>query len=585
MSHMSTTSTSRAATTTPTPASARVAGGVGGYIDDRTGAAKAVRFGLSKVFPDHWSFMLGEIAMYSLIILLLTGTFLTFWFVPSAGHTVYDGSYVPLKGIEMSEAYRSTLDISFDIRGGLLIRQIHHWSALLFVASISVHMFRVFFTGAFRKPREINWVIGSTLALLALVEGFAGYSLPDDLLSGTGLSFARGMILSIPIVGSYVSSFVFGGDFPGEALIPRLYVVHVLLIPALLVGLFTAHIMLVFLQKHTQYPGPGRTNSNVVGYPFLPVYTAKAGGFFFIVFGVTTLLATVAQINPIWAYGPYDPSPVTAGSQPDWYMGWLEGAVRLLPGWLEFSVFGWTFSFNIAIGGLILPGIVTMLMYAYPFLEAWVTGDRREHHLLDRPRNAPTRTGLGVMAITFYCLCWAGGGNDIIATHFHMSINDITNILRIAVIAVPPIAFFVTKRICMGLQRRDRELVLHGIESGRIVRMANGEYVEVHEPLDEFRRWELVQHDAHRPLPEPDATDEAGVRRPGLRAARMRAKLSHFWFEDRIEPVTPEELAAAHAHGGHDELAGQTGQPAISTSDTSSALQDTDTTSGASTRH
>src|SRR6476646_1147734 len=297
---------------------ARTAGGVAGWVDDRTGAAKPVRYLLKKVFPDHWSFMLGEIAMYSLIILLLTGTFLTFWFVPSAGHVVYNGSWVPLKGVQMSEAYKSTLDISFDVRGGLIIRQIHHWAALIFVASITVHMFRIFFTGAFRKPRELNWVIGSTLALLAIVEGFAGYSLPDDLLSGTGLRIAYSIILAIPVVGSYVAFFAFGGQFPGEIFISRLYTIHVLL----LVG-----------QKHTQYPGPGRTNDNVVGYPLYPVYAAKAGGFFFIVFGVTALLSAVATINPIWMYGPYDPSPVTAGSQPDWYMGFTEGALRLMPGW------------------------------------------------------------------------------------------------------------------------------------------------------------------------------------------------------------------------------------------------------------
>jgi ubiquinol-cytochrome c reductase cytochrome b subunit len=534
--------------------SSKVAGGTGNFVDERTGAAGALRYGLKKVFPDHWSFMLGEVAMYSLIILLLTGTLLTFWYIPSVGQVVYQGSYVPLRGVAMSEAYKSTLDISFDVRGGLIIRQIHHWSALLFVASIACHMFRVFFTGAFRKPREINWVIGVVLALLALVEGFAGYSLPDDLLSGTGLSFARGMILSIPIVGSYISSFVFGGQYPGGALIPRLYTVHVLLIPALLVGLFGVHIALVALQKHTQYPGPGRTERNVVGYPVMPVYAAKAGGFFFIVFGVTTLLAAVASINPIWAYGPYDPSPVTAGSQPDWYMGWLEGAIRILPGWLEFQALGWTFSFNIAIGGLILPGIVTTAAFAYPFLESWVTGDKREHHLLDRPRNAPTRTALGAMSISFYLLLWSGGGNDIIATHFNLSINDITNALRVLVIAVPPVVFVVAKRICLGLQRRDRDLVLHGVETGRVVRLPHGEFFEVHEPLSEEKRWLLVQHDTHRPLALPEATDGQGVRAPGHRKAALRAKLSGFWFEDRIETVTPTELAAAQAHGQHDAL-------------------------------
>jgi ubiquinol-cytochrome c reductase cytochrome b subunit len=541
----------------------RVVGGTADYVDSRTGAAGAVRYGLKKVFPDHWSFMLGEVAMYSLVILLLTGTFLTFWYVPSAGHLVYDGVYEPLRGIEMSEAYKSTLDISFEIRGGLIIRQIHHWSALLFVASIACHMFRVFFTGAFRKPREINWVIGVVLALLALVEGFAGYSLPDDLLSGTGLSFARGMILSIPIVGSYISSFVFAGDYPGEALIPRLFTVHVLLIPALLVGLFVVHIMLVALQKHTQYPGPGRTEKNVVGFPVMPVYAAKAGGFFFIVFGVTTLLAAVATINPIWAYGPYDPSPVTAGSQPDWYMGWLEGAIRLLPGWLEFDALGYTFSLNIALGGLILPGIVTGLAVAYPFLESWITGDKREHHLLDRPRNAPTRTALGAMAISFYLLLWSGGGNDIIATQFNMSINDISNVLRVLVFAVPPIVFVVTKRICLGLQRRDRDVALHGVESGRIVRLPHGEFFEVHEPVNESDRWLLVQHDAHRPLTAPDDVDTQGVRAPGLRVRRIRARLTAFWFEDRVEPVTPAELVEAHSSEGHHPSLGAAGPEAV----------------------
>ncbi|MGL4172851.1 MAG: cytochrome bc1 complex cytochrome b subunit [Actinomycetota bacterium] len=542
-------SQSTAARTAPTGA-ARAAEQGARYIDDRTGAAAAVRFGLKKIFPDHWSFMLGEVAMYSLVILLLTGTFLTFWYVPSAGHVVYDGSYIPLRGVEMSEAYKSTLDISFEIRGGLIIRQIHHWSALLFVASIACHMFRVFFTGAFRKPREINWVIGVVLALLALVEGFAGYSLPDDLLSGTGLSFVRGLLQSIPIVGSYVTFFVFGGEFPGEALIPRLYIAHVLLIPAILVGLFVAHIMLVALHKHTQYPGPGRTENNVVGFPVMPVYAAKAGGFFFIVFGVTTLMAAVATINPIWAYGPYEPSQVTAGSQPDWYMGWLEGAIRLLPGWLEFEAFGWTFSLNIAIGGLVIPGIVTVLALAYPFLEAWVTGDKREHHLLDRPRNAPTRTALGAMAIAFYVLMWAGGGNDLIAIVFGLSINDMTNVLRIAVFAIPPLVFVITKRICLGLQRRDRERALHGTETGRIVRKPDGEFIEVHQPLTPDERWLLVQHDTHLPLPAPAETDAYGVRSPGYQRERLRAKLSSFWFEDRIEPVTPSELAAL-AHEGH----------------------------------
>jgi ubiquinol-cytochrome c reductase cytochrome b subunit len=543
----------------------KVAGGLASWADDRLGIAKPSKTFMRKVFPDHWSFMLGEIAMYSLVILLLTGTFLTFWFVPSAGHVTYNGSWVPLKGVQMSEAYKSTLDISFDVRGGLIIRQIHHWSALIFVAAITVHMFRVFFTGAFRKPRELNWVIGVNLLLLSMLEGFAGYSIPDDLLSGTGLRIAEGFMQSIPVIGSYLAFFLFDGAFPGEAIIPRLYTVHVLLLPAIIVGLFTAHILMVTLQKHTQYPGPGRTNDNVVGYPFMPVYLAKAGGFFFIVFGVTALLGAVATINPIWAYGPYDPSPVTAGAQPDWYMGFTEGALRLMPGFPEIQAFGFTLSLNVFIPGVILLGALFTIAGAYPFIESWVTKDKREHHILDRPRNAPTRTALGVMAISFYLVLFLAGGNDLIATHFHLSINDITNSFQFLLIAVPPFAFWVTKRICLGLQRRDRDLILHGRETGQIVRLPHGEFIEVHQPLEEHVAWTLVSQEPVPPAELAPREDENGVRRKGSAKDWLWAKAARFYFDDRIEPVTPAELAAAQAHGhGHAEVgAGDDHGPAI----------------------
>ncbi|MEO8827905.1 MAG: ubiquinol-cytochrome c reductase cytochrome b subunit [Lapillicoccus sp.] len=533
----------------------KVAGGVAGWLDDRTGGAGFMAFILKKVFPDHWTFMLGEIALYSMIICLLSGVFLTFWFVPSAGQIVYDGSYLPLQGITVSEAFNSTVAISFDIRGGLLIRQIHHWAALLFIVAITVHMFRVFFTGAFRKPREINWVIGSILSMLALIEGFAGYSLPDDLLSGTGLRAAEGFMRSIPVIGSYVSYMVFDGPFPGEAVIPRLYSLHVLLIPAILVGLFTAHIVLVFVHKHTQYPGPGRTNSNVVGYPLMPVYIAKAGGFFFLVFGVTALISALVTINPIWAYGPYDPSPITAGSQPDWYMGFADGALRLLPGFLEFVAFGRTWSFNVFIGAILLIPALYTISGAYPFLEAWVTGDKREHHLLDRPRNAPVRTGLGMMAISFYLILFFASGNDIMAIKLHLSINDLTRLFQIGIFVVPPLTFWVTKRICLSLQRHDRDKVLHGRESGSVIRTAEGRFFERHEPLDEFERWNLVQHGSESPLELGSGVDENGVAAKHARATKIRARLSHFYFKDRVDPVTPAELAAAHAHGEHEAIA------------------------------
>ncbi len=545
--------------TPPPSAGAKRLGGVVGWVDDRLGPAKAVNYLMKKVFPDHWSFMLGEIAMYSMIICLLTGVFLTFWFVPSAGHVPYDGSYIPLQGVHMSEAYASSLNISFDVKGGLLIRQMHHWAALMFIVALSAHMLRVFFTGAFRKPREMNWIIGCILSLLALLEGFMGYSLPDDLLSGTGIRAAQGFMLSAPVIGSYLAYIFFGGDFPGEAIIPRLYGLHVLLLPALLIGLFTAHIVMVAVQKHTQYPGPGRTNDNVVGFPVMPVYAAKAGGFFFIVFGFTALLSALVQINAIWVYGPYDPSAVTAGSQPDWYMGFADGALRLLPGWLEFEAFGFTFSFNVSIGALMLIPVMYGIMAIYPFIEAWVTGDKREHHLLDRPRNQPTRTALGVAALTFYGALLFAAGNDIMAIKLHMSINDITYFFRAGVFILPIIAFWVTRRMCLSLQRADRNLVLHGRETGRVVRTADGKFFELHEPLDDYTRWPLVQQERQVPLELGSGVDAHGVADRSGRSSKRRARLSRFYFGQHVDPVTPEELAAAH-HDGHAHEAIEAGE-------------------------
>jgi ubiquinol-cytochrome c reductase cytochrome b subunit len=527
-----------------------LAAGAGTYVDDRLHSANFLKRSLNKVFPDHWSFMLGEIALYSFIILLLSGTFLSFFFVPSQAEVIYNGSYVNLRGVPMSEAMSSTLDISFDVRGGLLMRQIHHWAALLFIAAMAVHLFRIFFTGAFRKPREVNWVIGVTLIVLGLLEGFAGYSLPDDLLSGTGLRIAQGIILAIPIAGPYVSYIVFGGEFPGDDFIPRLYTVHVLLIPGILLALITAHLMILWFQKHTQFPGPGRTEQNVVGYPLFPVYTAKAGGFFFVVFGVTAALGALAQINPIWLYGPYDPAQVSAGSQPDWYIGFLDGALRVMPNW-EFWIGNLPISLNVLIPALVMPGIIFTAMALYPFIEQFATDDNREHHLLDRPRNQPTRTGIGVMGITFYTLLWINGGNDIIGDFFNVSINAITWTIRVTCILLPPLAFWITRRICLGLQRRDREKLLHGWETGQVKRMPSGEFIEVHAPISAEERAVLTSHRTERPFELPVMEDANGIRRPHRRIAGVRAKLSQFYFADQVEMPTQDELRALEHHNGH----------------------------------
>jgi ubiquinol-cytochrome c reductase cytochrome b subunit len=526
------------------------AGAAATWADDRLGLATLARKNLRKVFPDHWSFMLGEIALWSFVVLLLTGVFLTFWFVPSMSESTYQGTYAQLRGVPMSDAYASTLHISFDVRGGLLMRQMHHWAAMIFIAAMLVHLMRVFVTGAFRKPRELNWVIGSLLVLLGIVEGFAGYSLPDDLLSGTGLRIADGLVKATPVVGTYMSFFLFGGEFPGDVIIPRLYTIHVLLIPGLLLALIGAHMLLLVFHKHTQWPGPGRTEQNVVGYPMLPVYMAKAGGFFFMVFGITALMGGLLSINPVWKYGPYDPSKVTAGSQPDWYMGIAEGLLRIMPNW-ETTAFGHTISWNVMIPGQIAPFLLFGMVIGWPFLEAWVTGDKREHHLLQRPRNAPTRTAFLAAMVTVYGLLWAAGGNDIIAVKLHMNLNSITYFMRAAIFVFPPIAFYVTRRWCIGLQRADNDRLLHGYETGIIMRSPDGEYTERHAPISPQRAYTLTARQRDQIYTPESETDENGVAARGSRAQRIRARLSMGMFADNLQKPTVEELEEAQHHAEH----------------------------------
>ncbi|BDQ00206.1 cytochrome bc complex cytochrome b subunit [Aquiluna sp. KACHI24] len=515
--------------------------GTANYLDERVGLGTVVKGFGRKIFPDHWSFMLGEVALYSFVILVLSGTFLTFYFQPSMAVVHYEGSYAPLKGAEMSIAYASSLDISFDIRGGLLMRQVHHWAALLFVAASGLHMLRVFFTGAFRKPRELNWLVGFMLFILGMAAGFTGYSLPDDLLSGNGLRIIDGMIKGIPLIGPSISSGLFGGEFPGTEIVARLYSLHIMIVPGLIILFIALHLMMVVLHKHTHYSGPGRRDDNVVGYPLMPVYVAKAGGFFFLVFGVIMAISATFTINPIWNYGPYDPSPVSAGTQPDWYIGWLDGALRLAPSNWDVAVFGYVLPFGVLVP-LVVSLVFLALVAAYPFLEAWVTGDKREHHVLDRPRNAPTRTAIGAAGVTFYAVLWAGASTDLIAINFQMSLNQVLTTMQILLLVGPVIAYWVTKRTCLSLQRKDREMVLHGRETGRVVRLPHGEYIELHEPLDKYELWKLVDFKDYQPtLPRPNKDGKISI------GARVRSALSKIYFEDRIAPVTKAEYELAHA--------------------------------------
>jgi ubiquinol-cytochrome c reductase cytochrome b subunit len=529
------------------------------FLDERLKGANFLKRNLRKVFPDHWSFLLGEIALYSFILLLLTGTFLTFWFKPGMGEIAYNGSYAPLKGVMMSEAYASSLTLSFDVRGGLLVRQMHHWAALLFVAGMTVHMLRVFFTGAYRKPRELNWIIGVLLLTLALAEGLTGYSLPDDLLSGAGLRITEGVIVSLPLVGTYIMFFLFGGEYPGDDVIPRFYSLHILLIPGILLALISAHLVLMWVQKHTQMAGKGRNNHNVVGAPFYPAFMAKAGAYTLFTFAVIAGLATFTQINPIWLFGPYTPADVSAGSQPDWYMGFLEGALRIMPSW-EINLFGTahagTLPLSVIIPALLPMGIIMTGLALYPFLERWVTGDHREHHFAERPRNNPHRTSIGMSAVTFYGLLWLLGANDEISANFHISLNWTTYAGRVLIFVGPALAYMITYRMCLGLQRSDAGIISHGVESGVIKRLPHGEFIEVHTPAAEDT--EATLRGKEPVLTLPVDADRAGIPPKGMRGplGKLRGLMSRAYGGEKIpldEGHGHEDDHAAIGSGGGDD--------------------------------
>jgi ubiquinol-cytochrome c reductase cytochrome b subunit len=422
-------------------------------VDDRLRLAPVVRPALTKVFPDHWSFMLGEIALYALVALVLTGAYLTFFFDPSSADRVYRGAYAPLDGTVTSAAYASTVRLSWDVRCGLLIRQTHHWAALVFVAAIVLHLSRVFFTGAFRKPRELNWLVGVTMLALALANGFTGYSMPDDLLSGMGLRIIVSVAESIPLVGAWLVFIALGGEFPSDEMIPRLFVSHVLLVPAVLIALVAAHLAMVVRQKHSQFPGPGRTEHNVVGSRLYPGYSLRSLAMFSWVLAVLFALGGLVQINPVWLYGPFVPSQATSPAQPDWYVTWGDGALRLFPPW-EFHVGGHL------VAAPFFPGVVLgagtfLALYAWPFLERWCTGDRRPHHLLDRPRDHPVRTGIGVGVLTFFVVLVVAGGDDLIARLLRVPIYHVLDTLRVLVLVLPLSAGTVAYGLARALRRGD----------------------------------------------------------------------------------------------------------------------------------
>jgi ubiquinol-cytochrome c reductase cytochrome b subunit len=428
------------------------------FLDQRTGTAPLLRKTLRYLFPDHWSFLLGEVALYAFVILVVTGVFLTFFYEDSTAQVIYHGPYGPLQGQEMTHAYRSVLDLSTTVKAGLLIRQTHHWAANVFVAAIVLHMMRVFFSGAYRKPRELTYWIGLTMLVLALLEGYLGYSLADDLLSGMGLAIGYAVAASLPFVGANVAELIWDGPFPGsQSFFPRMYVVHVFVIPVLLGTLLAAHLALVALKHHTQFrEGRRPTERKLVGVPTFPGQAPRSLGLFAAVASVLFLLGGLVQINPIWLWGPYHTYSSTNGAQPDWYLGWLIGGLRLMPGW-DFTIGGYTVVPNPFWGGVLFPLLVFGFLYLWPWLERRFTGDHAYHNLLDRPRDAPARTAFGMALLVWVVLVFVAGGSDRVEVLFGISYRAQIWVYRVLVFVVPVVVAAIAYRACLELQRGERQ--------------------------------------------------------------------------------------------------------------------------------
>lgn len=430
----------------------RIARNLGRAVDSRLRAAKFVRTALNHVFPDHWSFMLGEIALYAFMVLVVTGTYLALFFHASSEKVIYHGSYHVLDGQKVSVAYRSVLHISFDVPAGLLVRQMHHWAALIFLWAILAHLARIYLTAAYRKPREMNWLIGLTLLVLALVNGFFGYSMLDDLLSGTGLRIGYSILLSVPVIGPWLTFLCMGGTIPNPAMIPRMFALHIFLIPALLASLLGFHLFMIWRQLHTNYPGPERSNRTIVGSRLWPSYAAKSIGLLFLVFGVIAGLAGLFQIDPVWTYGPYDPSSIMAGAQPDWYLGWVEGAIRLFPG-INLRIGHWLIP-ELFFPAVLMPSLLFIALYLLPFVEKLFSRDKGDQNVLRLPYEQPFLTSAGVALFTFLLVLLIAGGDDFVALAIGGSVVETRTILRILVLVAPPVTAALTYVLCATIRRR-----------------------------------------------------------------------------------------------------------------------------------
>jgi ubiquinol-cytochrome c reductase cytochrome b subunit len=427
------------------------------FVDERTASAPILRKVLRYLFPDHWSFLLGEVALYAFMVLVGTGIYLTFFFVDSTQDVTYHGPYAPLQGQHMTEAYKSVLDLSTTVKAGLLIRQTHHWAANVFMVAILLHLFRVFFTGAYRRPRGLIWTIGVTMMFVALLEAYVGYSMVDDLLSGMGLAIGYSVVLSIPFIGANIATWLWHGPFPGQHVFwPRMYIAHVLIFPILIGVLLTAHLLLVALRHHTQFKRRrAQSNHVVMGVPTFPGQTPRSLGLLLAVAGVLFLLGGLVQINPIWQWGPYHTYDATNGAQPDWYLGWLIGGLRLVPGF-DLVIGKYTLVPNPFWGGALFPLVILGFLYFWPWLERRWTGDHGWHNVLERPRDNPRRTAIGIGVVSWVVLVFVAGSSDRVNLVFGIPYTGQIWFYRVFVFVGPLLFGAIAYWVCKELQAGEK---------------------------------------------------------------------------------------------------------------------------------
>ena len=426
-----------------------------------------------------WTNLLGAVSMGSAAVLLVTGVILMFFYVPSSQQVVYQGGYAPLHGADVSRAFSSTLSLSMDVPGGLLLRQAHHWAGLLLPAALILQLVTTFFSGAFRGPRRWAWALLVLLIVAVLADGWSGYALPDDLLSGTGLRIVQGIVLAIPLVGTWIAAALFGGAFPGT-IIENLYPVHVAIVPVAIIALIALRAWVAWRAEPTRIPVARPRAPRPI--PFASA-AARSVSVASITAGILLLMGAAVTISPVWLSGPSDPGSASAGSQPDWYTGFLDGALRLVPPGWEVEWLGRTWTLAVLVP-LAVIGAFVLAVLVHPWAERWITRDAGDPALLDRPRNMPVRTGLGVAALTFYGTLWGAASADVLAHLLHLGLETVIVTFQVLLFAGPVLGFAVTRRVALGLQARDAEQLAHGFETGRIVRMPGGHYEEVHRALD-----------------------------------------------------------------------------------------------------